>query len=207
MSTTAALQTSKRNRATKAAKAAIDDVNSNPNRGALLPYLMQTYAPESGSNSELSTIDWEFVLRQFWTSCEFFYDWVEKLTVTFPQYGPMRNMMTFREWTAYQALPEIVTIYRGQPAGMQTGLSWTLSIEVANWFATRFDDEGSVIMTAKIPKSYVLAVKLERREMEVVTYDVDIVKTEPANASRAEVYFELCQRRERRALAARGAKK
>ncbi len=63
-----------------------------------------------------------------------------------------------------------VTIYRGVTSynGKNVkALSWTLSEEKAEWFATRFDEEGTVYK-AEIDKTHILAYFSGRGEAEVV---------------------------------------
>lgn len=67
-------------------------------------------------------------------------------------------------------LPDEVTIYRGVTeynAGTIKGLSWSLSLDTARWFAHRFGENGHVYK-ATINKKDVLALYTDRNESEVV---------------------------------------
>lgn len=74
------------------------------------------------------------------------------------------------EREAYNALPEIITIYRGiieKKAVNVKGMSWTTNLETARWFAKRFGKRG-IVYSATIEKRYVYAYFLRRNEFETV---------------------------------------
>jgi hypothetical protein len=166
-----------------------------------------TYAPECGYDSELSRDEWPFLLREFWTGCEGFRKCIWELQGSLPDHGPVRTLMTSRERVAYGDLPETVTIYRGQEARWEPGICWSLSREVANRFAVRFDGKDPVVLTAQVSKRDILAVKLRGHEQEVVTFaaaiDAVIVTKEPADPVAAEEYLRLLEVRREKADAAR----
>ena len=88
--------------------------------------------------------------------------------------GTVREMMTDEELEAYAALPDVVTIYRGCYKANKWGLSWSLSRQVAEEFPTllryRRDGEQPLLVTAKIMKTDVVAVKMDRGEQEVIAW-------------------------------------
>ncbi len=65
-----------------------------------------------------------------------------------------------------------VTLYRGAIESRRHGMSWTNDIEMARWFARRFDgmtDDQGKVWTITVPADYVLAILTGgRREAEVV---------------------------------------
>ena len=66
-------------------------------------------------------------------------------------------------------LPETLTVYRGVTSHNSRNikaLSWTLDRDKAEWFAHRFDENGTVY-EAEIDKKYVLAFFASRNEAEV----------------------------------------
>lgn len=66
-----------------------------------------------------------------------------------------------------EALPEVVTLWRGATAGRRAGMSWTGRRETGEWFARRFsgtrDDEGTFLYRIDIPREFILARFSERR--------------------------------------------
>ncbi len=57
---------------------------------------------------------------------------------TDPEPGRQRRaVMTADELKVFDALPEVVTLFRGAPAERLHGMSWTLDLEVAAFFAKR----------------------------------------------------------------------
>ena len=89
-----------------------------------------------------------------------------------------KGLMDADEQAHFDALPEVVNIYRGVSPGREKfGLSWTDNREKALWFKGRFEhgDEHGILLTATIAKDDVLAYINARDEQEVV---VDIHKLE-----------------------------
>lgn len=93
-------------------------------------------------------------------------------------------LMTQEELRVLKDLPVMVDVYRGQlyQDGYERsmGPSWTLSEEVAGWYAapvSRLNQPHGWVLHARIPRDAVLAVFLERGEQEVVvdlTYNLSI---------------------------------
>lgn len=80
------------------------------------------------------------------------------------------EMMTEDEIETLRSLPETVSVYRGVTsynAGKVKALSWTLDQKVAQWFANRFGENGTVY-EAEISKEYILALFKGRNEWEVI---------------------------------------
>lgn len=90
-----------------------------------------------------------------------------------------KGMMTRHELRAFNKLPEVFTVYRGCQSKYKHGLSWTLSKEVARWFANRFSfEEPGLLITARVKKAKVIAIKLGRDELEVIAWKPKIVSME-----------------------------
>ena len=67
-------------------------------------------------------------------------------------------------------LEDTVTVYRGVTslnADNIRAMSWTLDKEVAEWFAHRYKEDGTVY-EAEIDKKHILALFIGRNESEVV---------------------------------------
>lgn len=71
-----------------------------------------------------------------------------------------------------EALPDVMTVYRGggsKATPYQKAWSWTLDINVANFFATRRGDEGGYIVRGIIHKEDIIEAFLDDRyEQEVI---------------------------------------
>lgn len=81
-----------------------------------------------------------------------------------------RIVMDSEEQAEFDKLPEQLTIYRGITDYNKKhikGISWTLDIDIASYFAHRFRCKGKVYK-ATIQKKYVLAYYQNRGENEVV---------------------------------------
>ena len=80
------------------------------------------------------------------------------------------EMMTEDEIETLRSLPETVSVYRGVTsynAGKVKALSWTLDRKVAQWFANRFGENGTVY-EAEISKQHILSLFKGRNEWEVI---------------------------------------
>ena len=82
-----------------------------------------------------------------------------------------RNMMMRdSDKELFSSLDDCVTIYRGVTDYNRTNiraLSWSLDYKTAQWFAGRFDQEGTVYQ-ATINKKDILAVFTGRNESEII---------------------------------------
>jgi hypothetical protein len=102
-------------------------------------------------------------------------------------------MMDRAENNAYDALTETVTVFRGCDAECLTGLTWTLNKQVANSFPflTRFKANVPVLIRARAKKSRILAVKLERGEIEIITFSPRRMEVIPADETSARAFLNL----------------
>ena len=79
-------------------------------------------------------------------------------------------LMDKEDYQAFLALDDVVTVYRGvtsKNAQNVKALSWTLDRDTAEWFATRFGENGTVY-EAQIQKQYIYAYFSGRNESEVI---------------------------------------
>lgn len=79
-------------------------------------------------------------------------------------------IMTPEERKQLDELDDIVTVYRGVTsynADNVYALSWSLDFDKANWFAHRFDEDGTVYQ-AQVNKQDILALFNGRNEAEVI---------------------------------------
>lgn len=91
-----------------------------------------------------------------------------------------KHLMGQENYEVYEKLPDTFTVYRGlQENAQEDGLSWTLSKDVAEWFANRFDNEGKIIEKV-IHKSEVIAYFNDRDEEEIVLDIKKVLKREKA---------------------------
>jgi hypothetical protein len=72
------------------------------------------------------------------------------------------------------------------------GLSWSLNKKVANWFAfyPLTQAEEPTLMTARVEKNFIMAIKLGRGEEEIITFGADVQRVEPADPG---LYKEYCE--------------
>lgn len=81
---------------------------------------------------------------------------------------PQEMLMDQDEREHIDSLPDEITIYRGvKPKGKVRAMSWTDKLETAQWFADRFEKNGTVYQ-AKINKKDVLTYTDGRGESELI---------------------------------------
>lgn len=90
-----------------------------------------------------------------------------------PYHSP-ELIMDEDEMAAFNALPELITVYRGTQKGLPLGLSWTTDRERAEWFANRFGRDDPVVTEGTVNKGDVLAYFLGRGESEIVVLPYDV---------------------------------
>jgi len=95
---------------------------------------------------------------------------------------PIEGMMTEEERERFARLPEELTVYRGCWGSNAAGICWSLSNEIA---AAMWGDDMPLLITGRVPKTRVVALKLGRGEVEVISFDVREVKRERSASTRA----------------------
>lgn len=92
-------------------------------------------------------------------------------------------LMDSEERDQLEELDDVVTVYRGVTsynAKNIKALSWTTDYQTADWFAHRFDEDGTVY-EAQISKEHILAFFNGRNESEVIVdpkYLMDITEAQ-----------------------------
>ena len=109
------------------------------------------------------------LLGSIWTDTENGWANLAQWKKFFKSKRAYRNyLMDWDEQMALDSLADTVTIYRGCQKGLnENGISWTLKRDKAEWFATRFKQEG-VVLEKTISKRDIIAVFTGRNEFEVV---------------------------------------
>lgn len=95
---------------------------------------------------------------------------VDELVSYFEECDP-NLLMSENELEVFNGLPDEVTIYRGVTSNNLDGveaLSWSLSPEKAEWFATRFSSIKGRVYSATISKNDIFAYFGLRGEQEVI---------------------------------------
>lgn len=124
--------------------------------------------------------DWLRLLGEWWSCCDNISEHIDLLKVLLLDTpSPLYPLMTEEELAAYSALPEEVTVYRGCSATGKHGVSWSLSREVATRFPLlmRYRAQTPMLYTATVHKSKIVAIKLDRNEQEVITFDAKIFES------------------------------
>jgi hypothetical protein len=125
----------------------------------------------------LEVFEWLQLLGEEWQNCDNIAQWAGALDDTpFAELADAPDdwrhcMMTPDELEAFNALPRLVTVWRGCYAHNKRGLSWSLSREVAERFPLlhRYRRDGQpLLIRAEVARDQILALKLGRNEAEVI---------------------------------------
>lgn len=125
---------------------------------------------------DLYADDWLHLLGESWECCDNIGPYLDEIRETVTYHWPLTpiwQMMDAKEIAAFDALPDVLTIYRGCYEINKWGASWSLNRDVAEKFPhlTRYSNEGRpLLIKATIPKNRVAALKLGRGEEEIVTF-------------------------------------
>lgn len=91
-----------------------------------------------------------------------------------------KYLMGQENYEAYENLPDTFVVYRGlQENAQEDGLSWTLSKDVAEWFASRFENNGEIIEKT-VHKAEVIAYFNDREEEEIILDIKKVLRREKA---------------------------
>ena len=133
------------------------------------------------SNCFLSEEDYSTALGYIWTTVEYTNndpnvsksDWIR-----FFKKANKELLIGKENLDKLVFIPEQVVIYRGlQRNASVRGLSWTLDLKVAAWFANRFDNNGD-IYRATADRAKILAYFCDRGEQEIVIDPKDLINIE-----------------------------
>jgi hypothetical protein len=96
-------------------------------------------------------------------------------------------MMTVEERDRLACLPETVTVDRGADGGVnEDGLCWSLDRETASrvLFYMRYRAKCPVLVTGRVQRAHIIALKLDRAESEVLSWAVRKIAVEPVSGER-----------------------
>jgi hypothetical protein len=132
--------------------------------------------------SQFSRYEWECILGQHWTDFDQMYPYRFRLRSLLDTTGHVRNLMNPEENGLYDQLPDSVICYRGCDASHLVGASWSTDRETADRFPffQRHSASVPVVVTAKVRKQEILAIKTDRDEAEIITFSARRLKVEPA---------------------------
>lgn len=93
--------------------------------------------------------------------------------------GGREHFMLPDERVAFQRLPDVITVYRGCSGSEIRDLSWTLSRDVAEWFANRFG-AGGYVLAGTVAKHDALGYLTRRGEEEIAILPEFVSDIRPA---------------------------
>lgn len=137
--------------------------------------------------------DWLALLGEEWSVCDNIGEHADALLEDTPfadladDPAALRHrFMDADELRQFDALPEVVTIYRGCYAANKWGLSWSLDRAMAERFPTlhRYRQDGqALLVTARIAKDRIIALKGDRGEAEIIAVRPTHISTRHLRAS------------------------
>ena len=137
-----------------------------------------------GSVGRMDYPDWYTLLGEEWSVCDNIGLYRKDLKFCMflcctPHTCP--EMMGEQERAALAALPERVTIYRGCGPSNMIGCCWSLDRDIAASFPylNRYQQDEPLLVTATVKRDRIVALKLDRNEQEVITFNARRVSVEP----------------------------
>jgi hypothetical protein len=132
---------------------------------------------------------WE-TLMHIWCDSENIWQnkqqWMELLNEDRPN---KHFMMDVSERKFFKTFKNEITVYRGYRRGSdRCGLSWTMSIGKAEWFAQRYhrEHDQAFVLTGKVSKEDIHAYTNGRNEQEIITQKVrEVMLVGPYSNARA----------------------
>lgn len=131
--------------------------------------------------------DWLRLLGDNWSICDNIGEHADELLEDTPfadlvaDPASLRHLFTDAdELRHFDTLPDPVTIYRGCFASNKWGLSWSIDRGMAERFPTlhRYRQEGqALLVTARITKDRIIALKGDRGEAEIIAFRPTHVST------------------------------
>lgn len=118
------------------------------------------------------------LLGEEWSCCDNIGLYVYQILPVLKEAKVIPEMMTKRELSVLRSLPDVFRIYRGCYQNNKCGLSWSVSEEVAAKFPTlhRYRQQGTpILVVAEVRKADVIAIKLDRKEREIITWKPKII--------------------------------
>ena len=124
---------------------------------------------------------WFKLLGVFWSSFDNTGEHSDYLRSAIGDKRFIRPMMDALEARTLKSFPETITVYRGCGEHNIDGLSWSTERGVAERFPTfnRYRVEKSVLVTATVAFSEIVAFKQDRSENEVITLKPNILRVQP----------------------------
>lgn len=118
--------------------------------------------------------EWLSHLGECWSGCDNVGKYIEELKMTpFGSDHTLPEMMNEDEKEELRRMPSEFEIYRGCYHFNKWGLSWTLDRSTAEKFPSlnRYRADGQkLLVRARVKKENVIALKLDRKEMEIITW-------------------------------------
>jgi hypothetical protein len=137
--------------------------------------------------------EWLLLLGEIWTICDNITEYLDDLMES-PfgrSKGLISEMMNEKDQSIYDALPDIITIYRGCYKNNKWGFCWSLDPEIAVRFPLflRYQQSGEkpILVTATVPKANIKAIKTDREESEVIAI-------RPKHKSTHRIFFQKPQK-------------
>jgi len=127
-------------------------------------------------HSKADTAIWLKVLGDNWSVCDNISQNLLHLKKLMPR-RTAHEMMEPEEYKQLEQLPNLVKIYRGCSRKNIDGACYSLNIETAKSFIrlNRYQVEHPILVTATVYKHEVIALKNDRGEHEVITFDANII--------------------------------
>lgn len=147
------------------------------------PYRLNAFCEHSGLMSD----------KEYWSLASHIYVDTENADQLYPLWRTVveanrkgrEHFMLPGEHKAFAALPDVLVVYRGCTGPKIRDLSWTLDLDVAWWFAQRFEARGFVLR-GEVRKADTLGYLMRRNEEEIAVLPEHVQNTRRLRSERTK---------------------
>jgi hypothetical protein len=124
--------------------------------------------------------DWLRLLGEHFTCTDNVVAFIPELQAAIGKKRPVLEMMDVSELAEFNKLRDCMCVYRGCGPLNEAGICWTLDRNVAMRFpfTNRYKVADPRLITGSVQRSQIVAFKGDRKEAEIISFDVEFRKRE-----------------------------
>ena len=124
--------------------------------------------------------DWLRLLGENWAQTDNVAAFIPELEAAIGKKRPALQMMDAAELAAFDKLRDPMCVYRGCGSNNAAGICWSLDRNAAVRFpfSDRYNLAERYLITGSVQYSQIVALKLDRGEKAIISFDVKLLKRE-----------------------------
>lgn len=139
--------------------------------------------------------DWLRLLGENFTTSDNVREFILELQAAIGKKRPVLEMMDAAERGEFNKLKDSFCVYRGCGPINEAGICWTLDRNVAMRFPfqNRYTQKEPRLITGSVERLQIVALKLDREEREIISFDVQFRKREKLWIDDGEIRTEVIE--------------